>query len=314
MQDNIQPFSFGQIFKDSFNVLKKNFVKTLFAIFISYIVIYIIFIIIQIPMISNINNMFTYGSQSVYGISGMPEYYGAWVFPSILLFVYAIQGLILQPFGHGFLINSASHFLHGKRLSFGQVNALTLKKFGLLILSSLAKFVIYLPIFAVTIGGVLWFSYNAANTWQDPVEIIPNVFLFLILYFIFIIVIAFLEFIFIFNLNVTINENKYGFKAVLRSAKLIFKGGFGRTLGHTMLLSLIMGGIFFTLYFVMVIIAILTMIVGAPFVGFFIIAALMLIILSLFMSYSIIFINFLYYNTRIRLEGYSFAKDDIEEL
>jgi len=307
MNGNIQPFRFGQIFKDSFTVLGKNFGKIVFGAFVSYGFIMTVMMIYQAMTLPNIAGAL---DPSMYGAGTSDTAPVSFDFMSWFVFIIVIvllQAFLFQPYGESLVINTASRFLHGKNLPFGKANRQTGRKLGLVILTQLSRLVLYLPVFAVIGAAIAGFAVSFAANWMNPGAVLSGFGTFFGLYFLVIITLAFLNLIFMFSYNITVNEDRYAFKAVFRSAKLVLKGGFGPTLGHILLVGLIISGVFTALMLVVSIFmffAVANVVVPFVVMWLFIIAALLFIV-----SYMQIFINFLYYNTRIRLEGYDFAAD-----
>ena len=243
---------------------------------------------------------------------------GPGYFPESLLFFivsYAsglIMHILVNPFVQGGITNITARYFHGFSMDLSAAFKQTTNKFGKLVLTALSLMVYYI---GIAIGGVVLlgiivavlFALSAAHVFLDSaggtaILVVGIIFVYLILVGAFFVMFNFVSFTY----QAAVCEGKYNFAAIGRSFKLVGKK-FWKVVGVRILMYLLVYAIIGAIGGVAFLIALLS-----P-VDIMFQEVITLIITALATPLIYIATTILYYDCRIRLEGYDLEVMSREE-
>ncbi len=199
---------------------------------------------------------------------------------------------------------------------FRQAFSLATEKYGRLIITMLCNALMYIPLILIyiflfgcvfsSIFAAPFYSFDEFSGFSGFGPMFAIVPVIILMQTVLSAAMIYLGIVLKFSMCAVINEDKFGFTAVGRAFKLVSKGGFWRNIGHYLLITLAAGAAYF-------IVSLVTGIFTMPaffidnFILFSSIFSSLISVLFASAAYSLpaIYIQLMYFNSRIRAEGYS---------
>lgn len=303
-------FTLGQVFSYTFKLFGKDFWKMLLAVVLTFVV---VLIPVAVFAVSIAINPRMFGSLDAHAFMRNPFSFYLIQDMLIMYIVIIVVALLVSPYTAGTVLAFSSSRLQGRPLAFKEAFSFATQNYGKLLLTVLASFVLVLPLIAL----YFWFYSSFLGSMTGLASgnfsmsglssffaMMPLIFLLSIVYYAAMII---LGIAFNFGVCVTVNEGMFGFRAVFKGFKLLFRGGFWRSVGHFLVMGLALAGagLVFGLLIALLAIPIALAAVVAP----VLIALLVLLILAFSGSvypFELTYTQLMYYNSRLKVDGSMF--------
>jgi len=221
----------SKVFSNTFTIFGKNFGK----LFVGGIIAYAVVFIAMIPLL---NWMFQ--SLNIYDIGYIRDFdlqsFLNGILPGLIVWVLVllVVSIAADAFSGAYMTGVIKPYIAGEKLSWGRSFGQAWKPFGKTILTELAFNLIVFVLFAI-IGFITTALIGMAMYTYNMMIVVFGILFLLLLE----LAVGYFLLHFVLRYAVTVYEGRSGFGALIGSFGLFVKGGYGRNLGHVVLIGLI---------------------------------------------------------------------------
>jgi hypothetical protein len=311
-----QPFLLGQVFSYSFKLFGKDFWKMFLTIIVTMFIVLIPAVVMIVSIVINPAFFKSIDTQAL-----MNNPFSA--FPTSMIIMYVVLfiiALLASPYMAGIVLLLSSSRMKGKPLSFKEAFMAVTQKYGRLLATVLCSALLALPLIALylvvyfgffnSLSGFASGDFNMSG-FGSAFAMMPLMFLLNMVYEAAMIL---LGIAFNYALCATVNEEVYAFPAVFKGFRLLFKGGFWRSIGHFIVMALALAGagiVFAILVALLAIPAAFAAMISPAIVIIFVL--LILAFTGCIYPFELTYLQLMYFNARLKAEGTMFGLSAISD-